>query len=225
MEGNHKELGNLTMRHDVHESRDTCGSPPRSAAFQACQPSYARKKRCVTNPSHHECTYSFREGQRCVPKERPARPVRKFTPESSSEQSRPKYDLPLPRGIDHEVPRWSAMYSMFSEVLSLIPPDGYQNPMTDTRKRTISTEREQSPDQKSCSISNHISEPGTPVGDALCESIESSIMRHKTDATISFLDASSYMAPPITLREDIRSIPRSASAEMFFCELDALLRF
>lgn len=33
------------------------------------------------------------------------------------------FDLPLPHGIDHEVPRWSAVYSLFSEMLRLLPSD------------------------------------------------------------------------------------------------------
>lgn len=40
-----------------------------------------------------------------------------------SKSPRRTYNLPLPRGIDHEVPRWSAVYSMFAEVLNLIPPE------------------------------------------------------------------------------------------------------
>ncbi|KAJ5233897.1 uncharacterized protein N7469_005663 [Penicillium citrinum] len=35
------------------------------------------------------------------------------------------FNLRMPRGIDHEVPRWSAAYSMFTEVLKLIPPEEY----------------------------------------------------------------------------------------------------
>lgn len=33
-------------------------------------------------------------------------------------------DLPLPQGIDHEVPRWSALYSGYSEICRLLPPAG-----------------------------------------------------------------------------------------------------
>lgn len=33
-------------------------------------------------------------------------------------------NFPYPHGIDHEVPRWAAVYSAFSEVLRLIPPEG-----------------------------------------------------------------------------------------------------
>jgi hypothetical protein len=118
---------------------------------QACQACFARKKRCVTRLSHHLCTYCFRQGQRCLPRGRPVRSgypslymtfslpknfsslnytliyrkMRKYKDESLPEQRRPEYDLPfkLPRGIDHEVPRWSVIYSMFSETLRLIPPE------------------------------------------------------------------------------------------------------
>lgn len=73
METTRKELRTLTIPHGVHKSSNNCNSPSRNAAFQACQACYARKKRCVTSPSHHQCTYCFREGQRCLPRERPVR--------------------------------------------------------------------------------------------------------------------------------------------------------
>jgi hypothetical protein len=73
METTHKELRKLKMPHGVHKSSTNCSSPSRNAAFQACQACYARKKRCVTSPSHHQCTYCFREGQRCLPRERPVK--------------------------------------------------------------------------------------------------------------------------------------------------------
>jgi hypothetical protein len=37
----------------------------------------------------------------------------------------PGLNFPYPHGIDHEVPRWAAVYSAFSEVLRLIPPEEY----------------------------------------------------------------------------------------------------
>jgi hypothetical protein len=117
------------------------------------------------------------------------------------------------------------MYSVFSEVLRLIPPEGYQNQIRDTRKRAVSTEREQSLDRKkACATRNHMSDYDTRVGDIKCESNKSSITTHKTNTMISSTDASSYMTTPITHQEEIRSIPRSASDGMFW-ELDALLRF
>ena len=73
METTRKELRTLTIPHGVHKPSNNCKPPSRNAAFQACQACYARKKRCVTSPSHHQCTYCFREGQRCLPRERPVR--------------------------------------------------------------------------------------------------------------------------------------------------------
>lgn len=117
------------------------------------------------------------------------------------------------------------MYSMFSEALRLIPPEGYQ--MNDKRKRGVSTEREQSPDRKkNNSIDNHTFDSDTRVGDIKRESYESSITttKHETDATLSAFDHSSYVTSVITPRDDIRSIARNTGAGMFW-ELDALLRF
>lgn len=115
------------------------------------------------------------------------------------------------------------MYSMFSEALRLIPPEGYQ--MRDKRKRAVSTEREQSPDRKkSCSTSNHLSDSDTRAVEIKRESHEPRTTTHETDATISAFDASSYRTSPITPRDDIRSIARNTGAGMFW-ELDALLRF
>ncbi|KAJ5432528.1 uncharacterized protein N7458_011684 [Penicillium daleae] len=145
--------------------------------------------------------------------------VRKYTPESPSEQARPKYNLPLPQGIDHEVPRWSAMYSMFTEALRLIPPEGFQ--MNDTRKRAVSMEREQSPDRKkSCSVSNNSSDPDARASKVKRESIITTI-----ESAISSYDTLSSIKPT-TPQDEIKSIaPRNAGAGIFFGELDALLRF
>lgn len=114
----------------------------------ACQACHARKKRCVTAPTYHRCTYCYKEGQKCLPWERRARygsvsilkdkaselmmlmyPVflcRDTQNQSDNDSNDPRrhgFDLPLPHGIDHEVPRWSAVYSLFSEVLRLLPSD------------------------------------------------------------------------------------------------------
>ncbi|KAE8421004.1 hypothetical protein BDV36DRAFT_292679 [Aspergillus pseudocaelatus] len=43
--------------------------------------------------------------------------------ERAPEDSHQTFNLPLPRGIDHEVPRWAAVYSMFQEVLHFLPPE------------------------------------------------------------------------------------------------------
>jgi hypothetical protein len=115
------------------------------------------------------------------------------------------------------------MYSMFSEALRLIPPEGYQ--ITDKRKRAVSTEREQSPDRKkSCSTGNHTSDSDTRARDIKRESHESSTTTHETDATRPAFDHSSYVTSSITPRDDIMTIARNTGAGMFW-ELDALLRF
>jgi hypothetical protein len=144
-------------------------------------------------------------------------------PESPSEPSRPKYNLPLPQGIDHEVPRWSAIYSMYSEALRLIPPEGFQ--ASDKRKRDVSITREQSLDRKrSCSTTNHPFNSNTRAGDIQHESHESSITTRRIDATISSSDALSSIKPT-TPAEEIRPMPMNSGAGIIFSELDALLRF
>lgn len=143
--------------------------------------------------------------------------------EGPSEQPRPKYDLPLPHGIDHEVPRWSAVYSMFSEALRLLPPEG--NRPNDERKRAVSTERDQSSNRKrTCSISNNPLNLDPRAGEIKQESHESSFTAHETDGTILPSDVVPSMQAA-TPREEARSIPRNTGAGIFFGELDALLRF
>lgn len=141
---------------------------------------------------------------------------------SPSEPSRPKYDLPLPHGIDHEVPRWSAMYSMFSEALRLIPPEGFQT--NEKRKRDVSAEREQSPDRKrSCPTSNTPSNPDARAGEIKEESDEANNTANETDGTRLASETGSPMYRS-TPREEARPVFRNAGARMFW-ELDALLRF
>lgn len=153
------------------------------------------------------------------------RPVQKYKPEIPSEPpTRPKFDLPLPQGIDHEVPRWSAVYSMFSEALRLLPQEGLH--MNDRRRRD-SVEREQGPDRNtSCSPSNYLSDPDTRNGDVQLNSHEPEITTQETDESVPSPDALSSMKATTTPWEEPISIhPRHAGAGMFFGELDALLRF
>lgn len=142
---------------------------------------------------------------------------------TSSGPSRPKYDLPLPHGIDHEVPRWSVMYSMFSEALRLFPPQSSQT--NNTSNRTATVEAEQSSNRKrSCStdITINPSNPDARVVD----------INHGLYSTIERIgdtlpsDALSSVKPnQNTVGEEISPIPRDSGAEVFFAELDALLRF
>ncbi|KAE8327962.1 hypothetical protein BDV39DRAFT_204366 [Aspergillus sergii] len=56
-----------------------------------------------------------------------------------------KVDSRLPPGIDHEIPlpRWSAAYSLFSEVMRLIPPTG-PRPACDGERMAASDEQDPS---------------------------------------------------------------------------------
>lgn len=150
------------------------------------------------------------------------RPTRKYRSESPSEPPRPKYDLPLPHGIDHEVPRWSAMYSMFSEALRLIPPEEFQT--NEKRKRTVSPEREQSSDRKrSCPTTNTLSNSDTRAGKIKEEPDEMTMTTNGTNGTRLSSETGSLMYQP-TPRGEARPIFRNTGAGMFW-ELDALLRF
>ncbi|KAI2790485.1 hypothetical protein POX_d06001 [Penicillium oxalicum] len=121
-----------------------------NATFQACQACYMRKKRCVTSPDHSQCTYCLREGQRCLPRKRPTKQSTQSQPQAtknkdnSSASSSPEtistrqtYDTPRSY-IESEIPPWSAMYSMVSEALRLIPPEGSFPKQAPPRKRPAS---------------------------------------------------------------------------------------
>lgn len=114
------------------------------------------------------------------------------------------------------------MYSMFSEALRLIPPEGFQ--ANEKRKRTVSPEREQCSDRKrSCPTTNAPSNSDTGAGEIKEESDEVTITKNETDGTrlSSETESSMYQAAP---REEVRPIFRNTGAGMFW-ELDALLRF
>ncbi|KAB8264999.1 hypothetical protein BDV32DRAFT_145033 [Aspergillus pseudonomiae] len=89
------------------------------------------------------------------------RSARKHTVKTSGNQHQQqpsyKFDSPLPPGIDHEVPlpRWSAIYSLVSEVLRLIPPKGPQ-PACDG-KRTSAIDEQDSSEKSSHQGENRLS--------------------------------------------------------------------
>ncbi|KAJ6019151.1 hypothetical protein N7522_001218 [Penicillium canescens] len=113
------------------------GRRPGKSACAAC---HARKKRCDISPPYYQCTHCRKEGQICIsrdPIERRTRhriPTRNrnhnLTANSDNDNdndavSDDDYNgniLPFPKGIDHEIPRWSAAFSMFSEVRRLLAP-------------------------------------------------------------------------------------------------------
>lgn len=134
-----RELRKLKGPQGVQKSTATSSQPQDKK--MACQACHERKKRCIPVAAQRRCQYCLQENQRCLPRERLNRAVEE-EPRKAKEQNHEKeqeqeaaqekeksksprstYNLPLPRGIDHEVPRWSAVYSMFAEVLNLIPPE------------------------------------------------------------------------------------------------------
>ncbi|KAB8219543.1 hypothetical protein BDV33DRAFT_173535 [Aspergillus novoparasiticus] len=89
----------------------------------ACQSCHTRKKRCVYVARNCRCTNCFQEEQPCLPRGHVARAIEEEPEDLLPETSHHTFNLPLPRGIDHEVPRWAAVYSMVQEVLHFLPPE------------------------------------------------------------------------------------------------------
>ncbi|KAJ5163760.1 uncharacterized protein N7500_005590 [Penicillium coprophilum] len=102
----------------------------------ACTACHARKKRCEIAPPYHQCTHCRKEGQLCIPRDSiesktyktVGRRTRQQIPNyNHNSQKASKNDDHLhvngflPKGIDHEVPRWSAMYSSYCEIRRLLP--------------------------------------------------------------------------------------------------------
>ncbi|KAJ5188828.1 hypothetical protein N7491_005149 [Penicillium cf. griseofulvum] len=105
------------------------GRRPGKTACTAC---HARKKRCDIAPPYHQCTHCRKEDQLCIPRdstERTGRPARQqmlnrsqnASKNTSKNESQFHVNGFLPMGIDHEVPRWSAVYSSYSEIRRLLP--------------------------------------------------------------------------------------------------------
>ncbi|KAJ5396493.1 hypothetical protein N7509_004606 [Penicillium cosmopolitanum] len=132
METTPRELRKLKGPQGVQKSTASHSHSHNQDKRMACQACYERKKRCIPAPPYHRCKYCCQENQRCVPRERVNRAVdegevktRKNQIQNTLDSQFPRnaYNLPLPRGIDHEIPRWAAVYSMFAEVMNLIPPE------------------------------------------------------------------------------------------------------
>ncbi|KAJ5616347.1 hypothetical protein N7537_001461 [Penicillium hordei] len=103
----------------------------------ACAACHARKKRCDISPPYHQCTHCRKEDQCCVPRDpidsktykplgRPTRrrmSNRNHNSQQASDNHENQFHVNgfLPRGIDHEIPRWSAVYSSYSEMRRLLP--------------------------------------------------------------------------------------------------------
>jgi hypothetical protein len=66
-----------------------------------------------------------------------------------NDQNNEEKEIPLPPGIDHDIPRWSAVYSCYSEMQRLLPPSaspspspevGEDNPLA--ARRTVEEDKE-----------------------------------------------------------------------------------
>ncbi|CAG8887695.1 unnamed protein product [Penicillium egyptiacum] len=114
----------------------------------ACTACHARKKRCDIAPPYNQCTHCRKEEQCCIPRDSidryvkrkkctdtsktyrtVPRPIRRQMPNrnhnsrraSSNHEHQFQVNGFLSKGIDHEIPRWSAVYSFYSEIRRLLP--------------------------------------------------------------------------------------------------------
>ncbi|KAJ5338447.1 hypothetical protein N7452_005175 [Penicillium brevicompactum] len=124
------DLQALRLNAGITKSTNRQGRRPGKSACTAC---HSRKKRCDAAPPHYQCSFCTKEGQLCIPRDPVDRPARHRILNRTSnakinlattinKQQEKEKDTSLPPGIDHEIPRWSAMYSFFSEMQRLLPP-------------------------------------------------------------------------------------------------------
>ncbi|KAJ5365243.1 hypothetical protein N7517_008129 [Penicillium concentricum] len=129
------------------------GRRPGKTACSAC---HARKKRCDIAWPHTQCANCRKGDEICLPRA----PVKRSAPQSAKDdrsrnQSYQLLDLPLPQGIDHEVPRWSALYSFYSEICRLLPPSGNDDSDLDHIGSPSSAQLESYPDLCKTSLGEH----------------------------------------------------------------------
>lgn len=156
------------------------------------------------------------------------RPVREYGPvgeqvvKDSPTRRHLKYELPLPHGIDHEVPRWSAIYSMFSEVMRIIPPERIKSK---SDRRCLPASSYFGFDRKSGYSAS---------GDQPRPSSRSQTFQQKANTTAQELENTNSKVANGVLqmpthpipRQDIRPMPFDhTDSSLFLGELDALLRF
>ncbi|KAF7720060.1 Fungal transcriptional regulatory protein [Penicillium ucsense] len=239
--------------HIQHVQLSTASQNRREVACQAC---YLRKKRCVTSPNHSQCTYCFREGQDCLPRKRPT----KYT-NSQSRSNANTHKAPASTSVvttaqdcdtrrpylETEVPPWSAMYSMVSEALRLIPPeDSPSDPLS--RKRPASErDEEDERDQTDTETDNNPEGRGTDSEEdkpsrqrkkscSIYEAISARHVQHiptadKTRWTAGETWNTAATRPGpfglIAMNGNGESAvnPKSPGTGAFLGELDALLRF
>jgi hypothetical protein len=114
----------------------------------ACTACHARKKRCDIVPPYNQCTHCRKENQCCIPRDsidryvkrrkrtdtsksykailrpiRPQMPNRSHNIQKAASNYEDQFQVNgfLPKELDHEIPRWSAVYSAYSEMRRLLP--------------------------------------------------------------------------------------------------------
>ncbi|CAG7921817.1 unnamed protein product [Penicillium olsonii] len=123
---NAMDLSALRLSAGITKSSNRQGRRPGKSACVAC---HSRKKRCDAAPPHYQCSFCTKEDQLCIPRDPTERPARHRIPSRNTmnmtnctiKQPEKEKESSLPPGIDHEIPRWSAMYSFYSEMQRLLP--------------------------------------------------------------------------------------------------------
>ncbi|KOS39873.1 hypothetical protein ACN38_g9274 [Penicillium nordicum] len=119
----------IAVRHIQSPSGITKNKKGRQPGKIACTACHARKKRCDISPPYHQCTHCRKEDQCCIPRDSIDRPPRRRMSNrnhnsqkaSNNHENQSHVNGFLPMGIDHEIPRWSAVYSFYSEMRRLLP--------------------------------------------------------------------------------------------------------
>lgn len=131
------------------------------------------------------------------------------------------FNLRMPQGIDHEIPRWSAAYSMFTEVLKLIPPEEHSpsqqhdatssdNETSQSNQMKTSNIRDDEPVSSKSKVQDNIVELSTATGEP-CNSLSPEPTRPND---VSPLDKEFHL-----------SASRHFHEGFTMYDMDALLRF
>ncbi|KNG87448.1 hypothetical protein ANOM_004263 [Aspergillus nomiae NRRL 13137] len=119
MESTPRKPRKLNSPRGVHKSGASHNDPTRTITGQS---SRVHKKQCVPAAQHRRATSGFQEDCSGVSTGHVTRIAEDKYDDPAPESSHDMFNLPLPRGIDHEVPRWAAVYSMAEEVMRFLPP-------------------------------------------------------------------------------------------------------
>lgn len=132
------------------------------------------------------------------------------------------FNIPLPHGIDHEVPRWSAMYSMFSEMMRLIPPERTGVDSEGGDDTTRGDDEDDDTTEKGGYISEQHSRPRPSRNE---QHVTQDMNTHDEDSKMWDPSVPSLSVNPATGREEDISRQGTVHPAFSLGDLDALLRF